>query len=591
MLESKPLSNAVEVKSLVVDNGISTYKWIRRSIVILLVLAAVYTATTLWAGSGAWSVALRSVSMRDVAVVVALVAVGLIIRAARWQYYLHLLRWPVPILPALAAFVASIAMTATPGKAGELVKVALLRSRYHVSIAQGAGILVIERLGDVLAVMVLAAGGLTLFADLRSYFVVCAVLVAGVAVFASQPAFTHALLARIGGVRKFHAVAGRLTTMMDAVQALLRPRPFLTGTFLALAAWSCEASAFHFLSGRLGVHSTPLVSFSIYGLAILAGALSMLPGGIGTTDVAMGFLLTRLGTPASIAAVDVVLFRLCTIWLFSLVGVLFLTGWVAVLSRRGPRIQDQRWKNGLPETAAFESATVILPVMNETTSLVETIDAILATSEKDVREFLIVVCGRTSPESMTAIDALSNRLNDKVVVLEQQLPFLGGAMRDAFDRARGSHAIMMASDLETDPALVPLLIAEARKSPSAVITTSRWIEGGGFRQYSRVKLVANWIFQRLFSLLYTTRLSDMTYGYRIFPTRLIQSIKWEELRHPFLFESLIKPLRLGVPVFELPAVWKARTEGESQNTFIRNFSYFAVGLRIRLASRHSMLRR
>lgn len=241
-------------------------------------------------------------------------------------------------------------------------------------------------------------------------------------------------------------------------------------------------------------------------------------------------------------------------------------------------------------TRAFESATIILPVMNETTSLTETVDAILASSRNDICEFLVVVCDKTKSESMAVIRDMERDPQKKIVVLHQQLPFLGGAMRDAFARARGSHTIMMASDLETDPALVPRLIAAARKNPNAIVTVSRWIEGGGFYQYSRTKLIANWFFQKLFSLLYGTHLSDMTFGYRIFPTRLIAAIKWEELRHPFLFETLIKPLRLGVEVQEVPGVWKARTEGESQNTFARNFAYFGIGLRTRFAAPRSLLR-
>ncbi len=138
---------------------------------------------------------------------------------------------------------------------------------------------------------------------------------------------------------------------------------------------------------------------------------------------------------------------------------------------------------------------------------------------------------------------------------------------------------MMASDLETDPRDVPILIAEAKKLPDAIITASRWRKGGGFEGYSRVKLLANWTFQKSFSALYATRLTDMTYGYRIFPTRLVQAIQWEEVRHPLLFETLIKPMRLGVKVVEIPSVWKVRHEGESQNTFFRNFEYFKTGLR------------
>jgi glycosyltransferase involved in cell wall biosynthesis len=243
-----------------------------------------------------------------------------------------------------------------------------------------------------------------------------------------------------------------------------------------------------------------------------------------------------------------------------------------------------------PRTNSFRDATIILPVMNETYSLVQTVDAILATSRADVREFLIVIADRTAPDSLDEIERLKARLGDLVVVHRQTLKFLGGAMREAFDRARGSHAIMMASDLETDPALVPQLIAGARSHPDAVVTVTRWAHGGGFQDYSRVKLLANWMFQKLFSLLYWTRLSDMTYAYRIFPTRLVQAIRWEELRHPFLFETLVKPLRLGVEVIQIPGVWRARTEGQSQNTFARNFEYFRIGWRVRFAPARDLLR-
>lgn len=163
-------------------------------------------------------------------------------------------------------------------------------------------------------------------------------------------------------------------------------------------------------------------------------------------------------------------------------------------------------------------------------------------------------------------------------------------MREAFELARGSHVIMMASDLETDPALVPFLIEGARKSPDSIVTVTRWRKGGGFVGYNPVKLLANAVFQRLFSVLYWTNLSDMTYAYRIFPTKLVQAIRWEELRHPFLFETLIKPLRLHVTVTEIPGQWRARSEGVSQNTFMRNFEYLMIGFRVRFMNPQEILR-
>lgn len=243
-----------------------------------------------------------------------------------------------------------------------------------------------------------------------------------------------------------------------------------------------------------------------------------------------------------------------------------------------------------PRVERFESATIILPVMNETTSLYQTVQIILRDAKDRLKELLIVVCQRTTAQAMAVVDQLQQELGDLVVIHRQQLPFLGGAIREAFALARGSHVIMMSSDLETDPNDVGALIAEAEKNPSGIVATSRWIKGGAFHGYSKVKLICNWAFQHFFSFLYGTRLTDMTYGYRILPTRLVQAIRWEELRHPFNLETVVKPLRLGVPVTEIPSVWYPRSEGQSQHSFFRNFLYFRIGLKTRFASKRSILK-
>lgn len=247
-------------------------------------------------------------------------------------------------------------------------------------------------------------------------------------------------------------------------------------------------------------------------------------------------------------------------------------------------------KSYMPPTQV-DSVSIVLPVINETVSLQKTVETILHNVKRElVQEFIIVVCKRTTPESLNIIAQLQSELGDLVVVLWQKLPFLGGALRDAFDAARGSHIIIMGSDLETNPDEVQILIEEQQKNPANIVTTSRWIRGGKFHRYSPIKLVCNWVFQRFFSLLYGTRLTDMTFGFRIMPAGLVQAIKWEEVRHPFNLECIVKPLRLGIPVSEIPSIWNPRIEGESQNPFFRNFEYFRIGFKARFADKNSFWR-
>jgi hypothetical protein len=242
------------------------------------------------------------------------------------------------------------------------------------------------------------------------------------------------------------------------------------------------------------------------------------------------------------------------------------------------------------ETPRFVAATVILPAVTETDSIDETATILKDLSDADISQVLVVVCDRTTPETMDRCEALRSWFGDRVQIHHQRLPFLGGAMREAFDLATASHVIMMATDLETDPHLVPTMIDIAKRRPGVMVTASRWAQGGGFSGYGTLRVAANWMFQRLTSLLYRTPLTDATFGYRLFPTAVVQSIDWEGSRHEFLLETVLKPLRLGVEVVEIPTFWTPRPDGESQNSLATQARYIRTLVTNRLASPASFRR-
>lgn len=232
--------------------------------------------------------------------------------------------------------------------------------------------------------------------------------------------------------------------------------------------------------------------------------------------------------------------------------------------------------------------SIILPLMDEVVSLRKTCEIVLG-ENAEVSEVLIVVCPRTTPDALATAAELAREYPGVILVREQHRPRLGGAIRDAFEWTTGSHVVMMASDLETDPYSVKDLIAKAREGWD-IVTATRWKGSGGFQGYSRIKFYANWIFQKMFGLLYLTSLSDLTYGYRIFKAEWVKNVRWEETGHPFLLETVLKPLRLGARVVEIPSTWIARTEGESHNPFLRNFIYFRIAIQTRLRSRQRFWR-
>ncbi|MBI4379401.1 MAG: glycosyltransferase family 2 protein [Nitrospinae bacterium] len=227
-----------------------------------------------------------------------------------------------------------------------------------------------------------------------------------------------------------------------------------------------------------------------------------------------------------------------------------------------------------------KNTSIILPVINETESLKKTIEILLNEIRKKIKEIIIIVDKITSKESLSIAESMISRYPEIIKLQWQKRKFLGGALQDAFEHCSGEYCVMMASDLETNPHDVKKLIETAEEGYD-IVATSRWIQSNSFEGYSLIKLILNRIFQLFFRTLYRCNLTDLTYGFRIYRTQVFKEIKWEELRHPFLLESILKPIKLKrYKITEIPTTWKARIEGTSQNTFWRNFIYFRTGFKI-----------
>ncbi|SEP97763.1 hypothetical protein SAMN02910289_00987 [Lachnospiraceae bacterium RM5] len=243
----------------------------------------------------------------------------------------------------------------------------------------------------------------------------------------------------------------------------------------------------------------------------------------------------------------------------------------------------------------FKNVSILLPTLNETFSFIKTVEIILdECNHNDIGEFIAIVCERTKDESIKCINKakeISEKNGISFKILYQIKPFAGGAVQDGMMEASSSHTLMMAPDLETDPHSVKDFIEMSKKYPNDMITASRWKSNNSFEGYNKIKYVLNWIFQKFFSWFYGVKLTDITFGYRLAPTKLFKIINWEEVKHPFFLETCLKPICLGVKIHEIPSGWKAREEGESQNSLLQTFKYLKIAFKVKFETKEKMLKR
>ena len=140
-----------------------------------------------------------------------------------------------------------------------------------------------------------------------------------------------------------------------------------------------------------------------------------------------------------------------------------------------------------------------MPVLNETWSLIQVTDIVLEENKEHILEIIIPVHPeKTTPESHNSIQELKSKYGDIIKAVDQDKPFVGGAVLKGFELVQGNYCLMLASDLETDPYLVKTFIEKAHNNEADIITASRWLDEGGFGNYNPIKKLCNWLFQKFF---------------------------------------------------------------------------------------------
>lgn len=225
--------------------------------------------------------------------------------------------------------------------------------------------------------------------------------------------------------------------------------------------------------------------------------------------------------------------------------------------------------------------TIILPVINEINSLNKTIEIIKFDNDEYIGQILFVCDkNKTSKESIENCQKYLIEEPNIYKMIYQVSPNVGGAFKDCIIHIKHEYVIIMSSDLETDPHTVKDLISASKKNPSSIISTSRWNTKKNFKGYGYIKKILNLIFQNFFSLLFKTRLTDLTYGYRLYPTSILKKYKWSMTNHSFFLEIILRPLVDNIDIKEINTIWTKREEGLSNNKFSFYFSYFVVAFKI-----------
>lgn len=247
------------------------------------------------------------------------------LRFIRWEIYLRHLESQIPALQSLAYYLVGFAFTTTPAKAGELVR-SLYLKRHGVAYTHSLAAFFTERFVDLIAMVLLALVAALSFPEYQWSVLMTTALVMALLPLVHARSLHAFLERRLNSLssEKLRSMGSRLLNMLRSASTLLRSGPLYIGIALALIAWGAEGVAFHVILEALDMDTSLSLAVGIYSVSVLVGALSFIPGGLGSTEAVMVVLLKLVGADTPTAIAGTLICRLATLWFAVIIGCVVL---------------------------------------------------------------------------------------------------------------------------------------------------------------------------------------------------------------------------------------------------------------------------
>ena len=294
-------------------------------IVVGLAVTAVFVWLTLrgvdFAELGA---VLRRVETYQVALGLIFIALAYTVRVVRWQTMLRCFRPEIGFGQTAGPFVASFAINnLAPLRAGDIARIFAFERQIGVQPSRVAATLIVERLLDLLALLIILAFGLSFAPAIDPVLRDVASTALGFAIAAlfvvfMVPRWIYRVLLvgyrsnLLRGIAPLRIIVRFGMRLMHALQRLSNPLRFVGLLTVSLVSWVLEGGVFFAVALHASI--SPMVALVPLGAATMMTLVPSTPGHIGTFHFGAKLGYLSLGLPIAEATAAAVLAHLI-VWL------------------------------------------------------------------------------------------------------------------------------------------------------------------------------------------------------------------------------------------------------------------------------------
>ncbi len=242
-----------------------------------------------------------------------------VFRWIEWHYYLGVVgaRKKITVMDSMIIQAAGFTLAVSPGKAAEVLKSVVLKTKTGTEISRSAPVVLAERVVDAIAVILLMAIAVALGGDTTgisgaqraAVYTAALLIVAGMIAVQIAP-LAYVCLRILGYIPLLKRAKDALTDFYESSREVFHLRHVVPMSIVGIGVYGCATLTLATVLYGFGVpftYTTLLQSALVAGIAAAVGAVTGTPNGAGTTEgtaqVALMAMLGMATGPAAAAAV------------------------------------------------------------------------------------------------------------------------------------------------------------------------------------------------------------------------------------------------------------------------------------------------
>lgn len=285
---------------------------------IILFAVAVYLIMCIYADWETLISAMKKFNLIFIPLMIILTTIAYFIRFYKWNFFLKTAGVKLNIKDNLFIFFSGLGMIITPAKVGELWKGWLIRDINGESLGKTVPVVIIDRFTDLIGLIILSLLGILYYKEGISILIILIIIFAGFFMSVRSKWISNKIISILE--KRAGKYSKDIKTMHKTFEQTMTPQRLVFMSFVSAFAWFFECLALYYVITGFGGSINIILSTFVFSFASLAGAVSMIPGGLGIAEGTITGLLQYFGLNSTVSIGTAIIIRFGTLWYGAILG-------------------------------------------------------------------------------------------------------------------------------------------------------------------------------------------------------------------------------------------------------------------------------